>query len=127
MDDMLGWRSHIVFTPDTTWQPPVDVYETDTQLIVRVEIAGVDVGDLDIHLDRDSLVIAGARADPASQREEIRCVHHREIDCGRFERIVRLPARVARQDIRAHLKDGFLEITLGKEKERPEPFSVDVS
>ena len=127
LDDMLGWRSHIVFTRDITWQPPLDVYETDSEIHVKVEIAGTLVEQLDITVDRDVLTIAGSRDDPTLEGADVRCVHHREIDCGRFQRSITLPSRVDRDTIRALLKDGFLDIFMRKATDRTGPLSVDIS
>lgn len=127
VDDMLTWRTHIVFTPGISWQPPIDVYETETEVIVRMEIAGVDVEDLDIRIERDLVTIAGVREGLDCEEDQIRCVHHREIASGRFERTIKLPCRVSRQDIRARLKDGFLEITLKRDADRPDTLAVHIT
>lgn len=126
-EDMIGWRHPCRFVRGTAWQPLVDVYETQTEVLVKVELAGVSVEDVEVTLDRDTLAISGHRADPASLTDEVRSVHHREIDTGRFERSVWLPCRVDRSSIHATLKDGFLDITLRKDPDRPRTYTVKVS
>ena len=49
------------------WRPPTDVYETDSHVVVKVEIAGVQEEDLDISLVAHRLIIAGNRKDPAGK------------------------------------------------------------
>lgn len=126
-DELLRSAGHVLFVRDMVWVPPVDVYETEREIIVKVELAGVGVADLEVTIDKDVLSIAGQRPDPSGLGSDVvQCVHHREIDCGRFERAIRLPARVDRQSIRAHLSDGYLDVVLQKETGRPAPYSVKV-
>jgi HSP20 family protein len=72
-----------------TWEPPVDILETDQALLVIVALPGVESSDVHVSTDGDSLVVlALRRLPPLAQRAE---VHRLEIPYGRFERRVRLP------------------------------------
>jgi HSP20 family protein len=125
-DAPRNWRGECLFVRDTTWHPPVDVYETETQILIKAELAGVTINDFEVTVEKDMLTIAGTRADPAVADDGVRCVHHREIDTGRFERSVKLPSRVDRDSIAARLRDGFLDIEMDKDTGRPRSYSVDV-
>jgi HSP20 family protein len=99
------------------WQPPVDIHETDRNLVVKMELAGARSEDLQVSLSPDDriLTITGARTEAHADREgRLRC-HQLEIYFGPFERAINLPhIPVNRDQITATYKDGFLQITLPK-------------
>jgi len=94
------------------WRPPTDVYETGATFVVRMEIPGVGQDDIRISMDRDRLVVQGRRIDPA--REGKVQFRQMEVNYGRFQRIITLPAPVDESQVTATYKDGFLEIVLQK-------------
>jgi HSP20 family protein len=102
------------------WQPDVDVYETPTDVVVRVEIAGVRSEDVRVTVDADVLRISGVRA--ARDAAGVQRLHQMEIATGPFERRVRIPVAFERDRVTAHLADGFLTVTLAKQG----PRKVDV-
>lgn len=72
-----------------TWEPPVDMLETDQALLVIVALPGVEASDIHVSTDGDTLVVLALRRLPIiAQRAE---VHRLEIPYGKFERRVRLP------------------------------------
>jgi HSP20 family protein len=93
------------------WEPPVDVLETEREVLVLVALPGVDPERVEAAIDGADLVVAGARVLPAALRTAI--IHRLELPQGRFERRVRLPAgRYA--DVRQGIVNGCLLITLEK-------------
>lgn len=104
------------------FQPCVDMYETDSALIIKVELAGIRPNRLNIELSADDrvLTISGERSEaPGEHRDRIQC-HHLEIFFGAFEREITLPNSVPfdRDAITAKYRDGFLLITLPKQPAR---------
>ena len=99
------------------WQPPVDIHETDRNIVVKMELAGARSEDIQVSLSPDDrvLTVTGARTEAHADREgRIRC-HQLEIYFGPFERAIGLPSiPVLRDQITATYKDGFLQITLPK-------------
>ncbi|MHB0997819.1 MAG: Hsp20/alpha crystallin family protein [Armatimonadota bacterium] len=100
------------------WLPRADVYETDDELIVRVEVAGVKKESLNVSLsaDRRVLSIKGVRNERhVDDRKKIR-YYQLEVYFGAFERDVLLPRDVPIDSDRlaATYKDGFLVVTLPK-------------
>lgn len=106
------------------WQPPIDVHETQEQLLVKMELAGAKADDLQVSLSPDDriLTISGVRGeDPADRAGRVRC-HQLEIYAGPFERSIALPAvPLLRDKITATYKDGFLRISLPKKVLPPKP------
>jgi HSP20 family protein len=97
---------------NAAWSPPTDVYETEHDYIVRVEIAGMRDADFDVTYEDGYLVIAGARPDV----QERRAYQQMEIRFGRFSVAVGLPGPVDLDGSRAEYLDGFLNVTLPKLK-----------
>ena len=92
------------------WRPPTDVYETDTSAVVKVEIAGVKKGDVEISFANRILTVRGTRRDPADKLT----YQQMEINYGGFRTDVFLPWTVKEKDIEASYEDGFLVIILPK-------------
>ena len=71
------------------WEPPVDVLETDREVLVLVALPGVDPGEVKALIDGGQLIISGIRTYPAEMQTAI--IHRLELPQGRFERRVDLP------------------------------------
>lgn len=102
----LGWRS----AARGAWQPPTDVYETEGEVWVRTEIAGMKVEDFFIQLDDQVLTIRGARADTPERRS----YNQMEIYFGEFAVQIELQAAVVGTQAQASYQDGFLRVMLPK-------------
>ncbi len=131
----IGWRSVSTLSfgssslrrPETGFSPPVDVYETETEVVVRMEIAGIDPTTVDIVIMQDEqlLIVHGRRTDPAAGQP--RKYHNMEIECGEFSRQIRLPRDVDKDGTSAHYEDGFLVVTMPKgSSAAAEPRSVPI-
>jgi HSP20 family protein len=72
------------------WEPPVDILETEVEVLVLVALPGVDTEAVQAVIDDGDLVIAGTRVVPDEWRTAI--IHRLELPQGRFYRRVRLPA-----------------------------------
>ncbi len=107
----VGWQVQV---RTGLWSPPTDVYETDTQYVVRLEIAGMREEDFEITVQHNFLSITGNR----SELPERRAYHQMEIRFGKFESIVGLPGSVDLDAARAEYKDGFLTVVLPKAENR---------
>jgi HSP20 family protein len=94
-----------------TWEPPVDILETEREVLLFFALPGVSIDKVEAIIDGADLVVAGTRVLPAQLRTAI--IHRIELPKGRFERRVRLPAGRYRDVARA-AADGCLVITLRK-------------
>lgn len=102
------------------WRPPTDVYETDTAIVVRVEIAGMNEDDFNIELVRRTLIVSGRRVDQASGAKL--AYQQMEIMYGDFRTEVYLPWLINEAAVEATYRDGFLLIVLPK----PKAFKVPI-
>ena len=92
------------------WRPPTDVYETDSSVVVKVEVAGMAEDDFVITFSDQNLIIAGVRRDPSAKLG----YHQMEIPYGEFRTDVYVSEGVDMDGIEASYKDGFLLVTLPK-------------
>ena len=94
-----------------TWEPPVDILETDFEVVALIALPGVDAEKAEAVIEDDYLVIAGARTYPPVLRTA--AIHRLELPQGRFYRRVRLPAG-RYSGVRRAVVDGCLVVTLQK-------------
>ncbi len=94
-----------------TWEPPVDILETEREVLLFFALPGVSIDKVEAIIDGADLVVAGTRVLPPQLRTAT--IHRIELPQGRFERRVRLPAGRYRDVLRA-AADGCLVITLRK-------------
>jgi HSP20 family protein len=93
------------------WEPPVDVLETEREVLVLVALPGVNPEQVEAGIDGGELVILGNRSIPPELRNAV--IHRLELPQGQFERRVALPP--GRYDqVRRSAVDGCLLITLRK-------------
>jgi HSP20 family molecular chaperone IbpA len=76
--------------PIPTWEPPVDVLETEHEVLVLVALPGVDLERVETAIEGAYLMVAGSRTLPAELATAI--IHRLELPQGRFERRIRLPS-----------------------------------
>ncbi len=94
-----------------TWEPPVDVFETQRELWILVALPGVAAERVEVALDGATLVVAGDRPMPGASRAAQ--IHRLEIPYGRFERRLELPGGRFQLD-RREVVNGCLVLTLLK-------------
>jgi HSP20 family protein len=99
-------------TGEEEWKPPIDVAETESELIVNVEIPGVDPKDIDVSLSGDTLFIKGEKKPETEEKEED--YHLVERNYGSFTRSIRLLVEVQSDKISASYKNGVLTVVLPK-------------
>ncbi len=96
------------------WQPPVDVYESEEELYLYVDLAGVASESMSVTADERHVRIKGVRKLPP--QPSIACVHQLEIELGAFDRTVSLPASVEVNQVSSVYSEGILVVTLPKRK-----------
>ncbi|BDC29180.1 Hsp20/alpha crystallin family protein [Bordetella bronchiseptica MBORD678] len=97
------------------WEPPVDMIETESAVLIYVALPGVAAGDVAVRFDPDGISISGVRPLPALRNARI---HGLEIPYGRFQRRIRLPLHALEPEAPT-LADGCLTLTLKKLREAP--------
>lgn len=98
--------------PVSEGQLPVDVYQTQNEIIIRCFTAGVRPDEINVSISRDMVSIEGSR----EEREQVSDVDytHRELFWGTFSRTILLPQEIDVDAATAGSKDGLLTIVLPK-------------
>ena len=97
---------------ERSWKPQMDIYETAEEIIIRAEIAGVDKENLEVEISGKAVRIYGHRSEPP--RADSGTYRLAEIQYGRFERILYLPAPIDTEVVSTSYSNGFLQIRLAK-------------
>lgn len=93
-----------------SWIPVCDVFETARELVVLLELPGLERDEIDVKLEGDELIVSGERQ-PEGQNPGDE--HHRlERSYGAFSRRCRVPSNVDRSAVQAAFRNGLLRVTL---------------
>jgi len=115
-----GWNTPISTTP---WNPPVDIFENENEVIVKAELPGLEAKDIDVRLGNNVLTVKGDRRFEKEAKEEN--YHRIEREYGSFSRAFSLPVAVNVEKVVAEYKDGVLKIVLPKKEEiKQKPIKV---
>ena len=105
------------------WSPPVDIYETDSSIVLKAELAGLTKNDVSIEIKDSTLILRGERKFEKDVKEEN--YHRIERSYGSFSRTFSLPHTVDQNKVTASFRDGLLEIVIPKTKEaRPKQIEI---
>lgn len=107
----------------TVWVPAADMYENDRQIMIFVDMAGVNPDQVRITLENRSILITGERPRPSPGG--VMRIHQMEIDAGVFKRRIPLPAPVDFDNIQCTYRHGCLRIVLPK-KPRQEAVQIPI-
>jgi HSP20 family protein len=97
----------------TFWRPPADVCESESTIVVIVDLAGINQDDLDVVLFEDALIVDGRRRLPADPGV---VYHLAEIRQGPFHLELELPGSIDQERVDARYDQGLLRITFLKKK-----------
>ena len=118
-----GWRDNEP-SATTTWSPAVDIYETESAIVVKAELPGMERKDITLNLENNVLTLRGERRFEKETKEEN--YHRIERSYGGFSRAFSIPATVNEEKIQADYKDGVLKILLHK-KDQAKPKQIQIS
>ena len=96
------------------WCPAIELDETNTDLILKAEVPGVEIKDLNIHAEAESLSIAGVH--PRHKQETEQELMPSQLHYGKLECNIPLPVAIQVGEVRAELINGVLTITMPKIK-----------
>lgn len=113
LDHFAGSKVPMVRFSHTIWEPSIDVYETDAEIVVTIELAGVKRADMEITVDNRTFIIRGQRRKvlPGSRKGTY---HQMEIASGFFERRITLPVAADATNAKASCENGLVKIILPK-------------
>jgi HSP20 family protein len=105
------------------WAPAVDIYETENELVLKADLPDVELKDIDVRVENQTLTISGERK--FEKKDTTKGYHRIERSYGTFVRSFSLPNSFDTETIGAEYKNGVLSVTLPK-KETAKPRQVKV-
>jgi len=107
------------------WLPPADIYEDQDSLVIKVDLPEMDMKDIDVKIEDNTLKIRGERK---LEKEEKKENYHRiERYYGTFSRSFTLPSTVDQEKVTATYDRGVLRIVLPKKEEtKPKQIKVEI-
>jgi HSP20 family protein len=110
----------------TGFVPPVDIYEDEHKLSLKIEIPGMRLEDLDVRMENNTLTIKGERSFQSEGKEEN--FHRVERRYGSFYRAFTVPNTIDPESVRAEYDAGILRLELQKKPEsKPKQIRVSVA
>jgi HSP20 family protein len=109
----------------TSFAPPVDIYEDEHTITVKMEVPGIDEKDIDVRIENSTLTVHGERKIEKEEKEE----NFRRVErqYGSFTRSFTLPSSVDTGQVSAHYDKGVLKLSLAKKAEaKPKQIKVNV-
>ena len=109
-----------------TWAPPVDIYETENELVIKADLPDLDEKDIDVRAENNLLTIRGERKFEKDINEDNYLRVERAY--GPFTRSFSLPNTVNSESVRAEYRNGVLSLYLAKlEESKPKQIKISVS
>ena len=108
----------------TSFAPPVDIYEDEHTIALKMEVSGIDEKDIDVRLENSTLTVHGERKIEKEEKEE----NFRRIErqYGSFTRSFTLPSSLDPGQVTANYDKGVLKITLAKKADaKPKQIKVN--
>lgn len=112
IEEILGPFTPIFALSERKWKPFMDIYESETEIIVLAEIAGIDKDDLELEISNKAIRISGERK--GALIEGGPTYRLAEIQYGSFERVLYLPAPIDVDKVSASYSNGLLKILMAK-------------
>ena len=105
--------------------PPVDIYEDEHNITLKLEVPGIEQKDIDVRLENNTLTVRGERKFEKEEKEEN--FHRVERRYGTFYRAFTLPNTVDAENVQADYDNGVLKIKLAKKAEaKPKQIKVNI-
>ena len=109
----------------SNFAPPVDVYEDEHNITLKIEVPGIDEKDIDVSIENNTLTVRGQRRLEKDEKEEN--FQRVERMYGSFTRSFTLPNTVDLEQVTAHYDKGVLKVRLAKRAEaKPKQIRVNV-
>jgi HSP20 family protein len=108
-EPIMGIMSKLGETP---WVPAIELQETETELLLKAQVPGLEPDKLDIQVSENAVFLTGEYQDQKEMTEQ--GIMRSEFHYGRFTRLVPLPAAIQKEQVTAKMADGLLTLTMLK-------------
>lgn len=106
------------------WDLGVDLYEKGDNIVVKMNVPGVDPNNVKVLIDNSHLHISGSTED--EKETEGKHYYSKEIRHGSFEKVIPLPQTVKKNNVSAEYEKGVLKIVLEKDDKKESPFNIEI-
>src|ERR1700687_4978281 len=123
--DSFGSEAQDQSLATSGFAPPVDVYEDEHNITLKIEVPGIDEKDIDVRIENNTLTVHGERKFEKEEKEE----NFRRVErqYGSFTRSFTLPNTVDHENVQADYDKGLLKVKLAKKAEaKPKQIKVNV-
>ena len=106
--------------------PAVEMYETDKELVAKINVPGFREEDINVEIDDKAIYISGERKQ--EKKDEKKNYFHQEVAYGKFSRTLAIPAKVVSSKAKAEFDKGILTIVVPKvEEKKPKTVKLKIS
>jgi HSP20 family protein len=112
MDQVFDDLTRTTFGQVPAWSPAIELNDNGNTILLRIQLPGIDVKDLDVQVNRETVSIAAERRNTNQPEQD--GYYRSEFRYGVYKRTVTLPAEVQPDQVVADYKDGILHLTLPK-------------
>ena len=112
MDQMFDDISGLNRAHQVTWQPAIELQDTNENVVLRAEIPGIEGKDLDVRVTREAVAISGEHR--YEKKNDEKGFFRSEFRYGKFQRVIPLPVAVQNDQVKADFTNGILTLTLPK-------------
>jgi HSP20 family protein len=112
--------------PGRGWTPSIDVFESETEVVLKADLPGVEQKDIEVKIENDTLTLKGERA--FAKEDEAHGYRRIERTYGTFARHFTVPESADTANVKAEYKNGVLTVRLAKKEiAKPKTIPVEIS
>jgi HSP20 family protein len=112
LEDFYNLRRSLGSRQGDVWQPPTDIYETDSDIVIKMSIPGIKTSQVAVEVNGNAVTVCGVRKGP--DPGTVLKYHQLEIRNGYFERRLVIHIPFDPDNMRAEYRDGFAFIYVPK-------------
>ena len=97
---------------ETPWMPAIELQETETEMILKAQLPGIEPEELDIQVSENAVFLSGEHQE--QKKTDEKGIFRSEFHYGQFKRVVPLPIAIQREQVKAEMVAGLLTLTMPK-------------
>jgi HSP20 family protein len=97
---------------DPPWMPAIELQETETKLVLKAQLPGIEPSELDIQVSENAVFLSGEHQERHKTGEK--GLFRSEFHYGQFKRVIPLPTSIHREQVTAEMASGLLTLTMPK-------------
>jgi HSP20 family protein len=97
---------------ETPWMPAIELQETETDMILKAQLPGIEPEELDIQVSENAVFLSGEHQE--QKKTDEKGIFRSEFHYGQFKRVVPLPIAIQREQVKAEMVAGLLTLTMPK-------------